>query len=158
MKLFKPPAVRRVVTANLVLEGGRTRLRIAISGWGLLTLSLTMADGTVAKRRVLFYGKARERFVDMLPPGEVTVDVRNPFGGDSARIAVATDLPGIVALPAPLVQPLAKPWVPPRPIVFGLPEPVVKIPVVQHRNAPTLRLGTIAVKAFHELRQTESDR
>jgi hypothetical protein len=138
MSLFGPPALQRVWKSSPVLDGGRTRLRIVIAGWGRLTLSYAPPDGEVLQRRLWFYGGEREVLLDVMPPGEVAVDVRNPFGGDATTLTVQADVAGIVELPPPQV-------------------PTVRLPRAPRLNTPRLRLGAISITAIKEQGSVEGE-
>lgn len=157
MSLFGPPALQRVWKSSPVLDGGRTRLRIVIAGWGRLTLSYAPPDGEVLQRRLWFYGGEREVLVDVMPPGEVAVDVRNPFGGDATTLTVQADVAGIVELPPPQVRQL-----PEAPAAAGrtrvrLPVPTVRLPRAPRLNTPRLRLGAISITAIKEQGSVEGE-
>lgn len=157
MSLFGPPALQRVWKSSPVLDGGRTRLRIVISGWGRLTLSYAPSDGEVLRRRLWFYGGEREMFVDVMPPGELTVDVRNAFGGDATTLMVQVDVAGIVGSPPPQVRQL-----PEAPAAAGrsrvqLPVPSVRLPGAPRLNTPRLRLGAISITAIKEQGSVEGE-
>jgi hypothetical protein len=156
MSLFDAPVLRGVTKADFVLRGGRTQLRVAISGWGRLTLSLASPNGAVEQQRLWFYGGERDLVVDVLPPGEVTIDLRNPFGEASTTIPIRADLPGVVALPPPLVRPVAAAAVPPGPVLSPLPVPVVRLPPVRRLGEPRVNLGAISLKTNHASR-TQGD-
>jgi hypothetical protein len=157
MSLFGPPVLQRVSKASPVLEGGRTRLRVALSGWGRLTLEHASPDGAVVRRRMWFFGGERELSVDVMPPGEIAIDLRNPFGGDSTVLTVRADVAGVVELPAPQVQPLPEP---PASVVSapsGLPVHEVRLPDAPSSSTPRLRLGTITIKTIQTTGSAEGE-
>lgn len=156
MSLFGPPVLQQVSKASPVLEGGRTRLRVAISGWGRFTLIHVSPDGEVARRTLRFYGGERELTVDVMPPCEVGLEVRNPFGGDATTVTVQADAPGVVDLPAPQVRPL--PEAPVSSARAPLRIPVeVRLPDAPRSITPRLRLGAISIKAIQEKGSVEGE-
>lgn len=156
MSLFGPPVLQRVSKASPVLEGGRTRLRVVISGWGRLTLTHVSPHGEVVRRRMWSFGGERDLLVDVMPPCEVTIALRNPFGGDSTALTVRADVPGVVDLPTPQVRPL--PEAPASSARAPLRIPLeVRLPDAPRSITPRLRLGAISIKAIQEKGSVEGE-
>ena len=158
MSLFGPPVLQQVSKASPVLEGGRTRLRVALSGWGRITLEHASPQGEVVRRRMWFYGGERELLVDVMPPAEIAIDVRNPFGGDSTALTVRADVAGVVELPTPQVQPLPEPPTSVAPAPSRLPVHEVRLPDAPSSSTPRLRLGTISIKKIQTTGSAEGER
>lgn len=158
MSVFGPPVLLRVDKARPVLDGGRTRLQVVVRGWGRLTLSHLSADGVVDRRRLWLRGGERGLLVDVTPPCDLTVDVRNPFGGESRSLVVRADLPGIVDLPAPQVAPLPEPQALAPPMLRPLPVYPVRLPDAPCPGTPRLRLGTITIKTISDPVSVEGER
>lgn len=144
MSLFGPPVLRRVTKPTPVLDGGRTRLRVELAGWGRLTLSHAAPDGAVIRRRSYFFGGERELAVDVLPPCEVTVVFGNLFGADSATVAVQAEAAGVAPVGLPEVAPL-----PAAPLPAALrpssPDLGLRLPATPRIDTPRLRLGTVSL-------------
>ena len=158
MSLFGPPVLLQVAKANPVLDGGRTRLRIVVSGWGRLTLTHASEDGVVSRRRLRLRGGERELVVDVMPPCDLTIEVRNLFGGDSTALTVRAGAPGIVELPTPQVRPLPQPQVASRPVLRPLPACEVRLPDAPRPGTPRLRLGAITIKTIFDQDSAEGER
>lgn len=144
MSLFGAPVLRRVTKPTPVLDGGRTRLRVELEGWGRLTLAHAAPDGAVMRRRAYFFGGERELFVDVLPPCEVTVVFGNLFGADSAIVAVQAEAAGVAALPLPEVAHMPAASLPTalRP---SSPDLGLRLPATPRIDTPRLRLGTVSL-------------
>lgn len=149
MSLFGAPVLRRVTKPTPVLDGGRTRLRVEVAGWGRLTLAHAAPDGAVMRRRAYFFGGERELFVDVLPPCEVTVVFGNLFGADSATVAVQAEAAGVAAPGLPEVAPLPAAPLPAAPLPAALrpssPDLGLRLPATPRIDTPRLRLGTVSL-------------
>lgn len=144
MSLFGPPVLRRVSKPTPVLDGGRTRLRVEVAGWGRLTLSHAAPDGVVIRRRSYFFDGERELSVDVLPPCEVTVSFGNLFGADSTTLVVHAEAAGVAGPPLPEVAPMPVASLPAalRP---SSPDLGLRLPATPRIDTPRLRLGTVSL-------------
>ena len=148
MSLFGPPIIEHIDKAAIVLDGGRTRLRVALSGWGRLVLTLSLQDGTAQSIRRFVGGGTRTLFVDVLPPCAVTVVFRNLFGTDSSTVAVDTVLPGVDPVPLPELMSIPMIDIGGRTGEVRVPAPIVEAPRAPRLTTPSVVLGPITIKRF----------
>lgn len=146
MSLFGPPVIERIEKATVILEGGRTRLTVTLSGWGRLVLTLASADGTGRSIRRFVGGGTSTLFVDILPPCALTFVFRNPFGIDSSSIRVDTVLPGIDPVPLPGLRSFPTVAVGSGVAEIRVPAPKTAVPRADRLTIPAVSLGPITIK------------
>lgn len=148
MSLFRPPIIEHIGKAAVVLDGGRTRLKVTLSGWGRLVLTRISQDGAGQSIRRLVRGGARTIFVDVLPPCAVTVMFQNPFGTDSSTVSVDSVLPGVDPVSLPELKSIPTIDIGSRTVGVYVPAPIVELPRAPRLRTPSVALGSITIKRF----------
>jgi hypothetical protein len=90
--VFRKPKIIQIERPTVMMAGGLSRVRLEIAGWGLARISFRQPNNYRQFRWRLYYGRCKPLFIDVRPPGVLSVSVSNVFGTHSSEWHLDTEL------------------------------------------------------------------